>query len=132
MRVYEGKKNFHKKLPDQSIPPEQGQRRSDFPPSSPQSNGKERTQVGKQTRRSIFRFPCSIFRIRNHPSIHRSIGSHRSVGDRDRWFELSFCILRSSVAPYRIFDISVPYPVGTPCGKASSSIDHHTLKKHRD
>jgi len=63
----------------------------------------------------LYRFLCA--RIRGHPSTHRSViprerGRNRQVG---RYA----CILQYalSVAPYRIFDTSVPYPVDTACGK---------------
>lgn len=61
-------------------------------------------------------------RIGGHPSVHRSIARERGREGQVVRFILPR-ILRSSVAPYRVFDISLPYPVGTPCGKTYSWID---------
>lgn len=72
---------------------------------------------GRGSGGSIFAAPLQIViraRIRNHLSTHRPIIPH---GAWEKWTGGSIHPAMRSIAPYRIFDISVPYPVDLPGGK---------------
>lgn len=64
---------------------------------------------------SLYGFVCD--RIRGPSSTHRSVISQKRGrnGQVGRYI-LAYPVV-CSVAPYRIFDISFPYPVDTACGK---------------
>lgn len=64
---------------------------------------------------SLYGFLCA--RIRGPPSTHRSvISQERGRNGQVGRYILAYPVV-CSVAPYRIFDISFPYPVDTACGK---------------
>ena len=64
---------------------------------------------------SLYRFLCA--HIRGHPSTHRSIIPQKRGRNGQVGRYIPKRTLVRWVAPYRTFDISVPYPVGAACGK---------------
>lgn len=78
---------------------------------------------------SLYEFLCA--RIRGPPSTHRSVISQKRGrnGQVGRYI-LAYPVV-CSVAPYRIFDISFPYPVDTACGKTFDRSGTHLGKRKR-
>lgn len=76
---------------------------------------------------SLYGFLCA--RIRGPPSTHRSvISQERGRNGQVGRYILAYPVV-CSVAPYRIFDISLPYPVDTACGKTFDRSGAHLGKR---